>query len=476
MWRWSAAEMAAEIRSKSVSSVEVVTSVLARAHETNGATNAFGEFMDDALSSAERADKSLAAGDVRGPLHGVPFASKLNTNLIGLPTPDGVEAYLSTPAFETSPVLTNILDGGSINIARSNVPPFSTRWTTESVHWGITRNPWDPDVTPGGSSGGAASAVAVGATPFAQGNDIGGSVRYPAAVCGIVGLRTTVGRVPSWFGSEATGDGLASQQMSSDGPLARTVEDLRLALQVMSRFDPRDPASLDVPAPSSLRPAARRVALIIDPGESEFSTLPQPECADAVRTAGQWFVDEGYDVDEVVMPEFGQMATNWWRLALTEFDQGGMVEEIKRVGDEGINSYISVTLEAYRRAFGEISFRDYLAAHQRRHFLMRRMSEFFEEFPLVILPASGERPFRLGEDIESPERAAQMMRNQWPNMGTAGFGLPGVGIGVMATAGAPIGVQVLARPFDETLALTGAEVIERRNGIVTPIDPRLHQS
>ncbi|MEU9448875.1 amidase [Streptomyces sp. NPDC048277] len=473
LWRWSAERTARSIREKEVSAAEVVAASLARLEATNEVTNAFGEVADDALAAAKGADAATTRGDAVGPLHGVPTAFKLNTPVAGRPTPDGVAAYLDNIAAETAPALTRLLDAGAIPVGRTNCPPFSTRWTTESEHFGITRNPWDPAVTPGGSSGGAAVAVATGVVALAHGNDIAGSIRYPSASCGVVGIRPTVGRVPLWHSPPGWGVPLAVQQFGVEGPLARTVADLRLGLSVMEGPDPRDPMAVPVrhlaPGPED-RPVC--VAMVTDPGDHPLAGRGRRETDDAVRTAGAWLADAGYEVEEVELPALGEAATLWWRLVLTEFRVGGLVAEVHRVGDAGIRRFYDLMYAVVEEAVGEVSFADYVAAYQRRALVRRQVAEFMARYPILLLPASGEPPFPLGGDLESVERARELMTHQWPNTAVPVLGIPGLGLGVTPTEGAPLGVQLVGRAFEEEWLFQAGEVIQQRSALTVPIDPR----
>ncbi|QKZ16148.1 amidase [Streptomyces chartreusis] len=474
LWRWSADRTARSIREGEVSAVEVVSAAMARLEETNPATNAFGEIAEDALDRAKEADEAAARGEDLGFLHGVPTALKLNTNVVGKPTPDGVGAYLGYRAAETAPVLTNLLGSGAISVGRTNCPPFSTRWTTESTHFGVTRNPWDPAVTPGGSSGGAAAAVASGVVSIAHGNDIGGSIRYPAAVCGVVGIRPTVGRVPGWHSAPNAGTPLCAQQFAVEGVIARTITDLRLGLRAVEGADPRDPLAVPLEhiAPRDADTPVR-VAVVTNPGSHPLAGPGQPETDAAVRTAAEWLADAGYAVEEVELPQLGDAATLWWQLALTEFKTIGVVDEVHRVGDAGIRVFFDLMYSVYSDVFGEVAFADYLLAHNKRVLLQRQVSEFMARYPIVLVPNSGEPAFQLGDDIASAERTRELMTHQWSNMAVPTLGLPGLGIPVTPTAGAPLGVQLIGRAFDEERLFRAGEVIEQRSGIRTPIDPRV---
>ena len=223
LWRLGATEVARQVRARQVSAREVTTSVLARVAETNPRVNALAEVMaEESLAAADAADAALAADLKTGLLHGVPVTVKINVDTAGHATTDGLVAGRDLIARSDSPVVAALRREGAVIIGRSNAPAFSLRWFTDNDLHGRTLNPFDAAVTPGGSSGGAAVAVATGMGPIAHGNDYGGSIRYPAWACGVVGLRTTVGRVPSYKASAP--DRLVSNQMMSvQGPLTRTV-------------------------------------------------------------------------------------------------------------------------------------------------------------------------------------------------------------------------------------------------------------
>ncbi|MDR0358474.1 MAG: amidase, partial [bacterium] len=193
-WRWSASDLATAIRGKQLSSVEAVRACLERTQAVNPALNALVQvYAERALEEAASADRALRAGEPVGPLHGVPTAIKDNVDEAGLPDTNGIAAWADMIADEDAPVVRNLRTAGAVSIGRSNVPAFSLRYFSDNEVYGRTRNPWHADKTPGGSSGGAAVAVAAGMVPMAHANDLAGSVRYPAHACGVMGLRPTVG-------------------------------------------------------------------------------------------------------------------------------------------------------------------------------------------------------------------------------------------------------------------------------------------
>src|SRR5262245_21360677 len=199
LWKLDAVEVAELTRSRKVSCREVVTSALARLDAVNPALNAVVRPLhEQALAAADAADKAAADGAALGILHGVPVTTKVNVDQTGCPTDNGVVACKAVMATRDNPVVANLRRAGAIVVGRTNTPAFWMRWFTDNALHGPTRNPWDAARTPGGSSGGAAAATASGIGTIGHGNDIAGSVRYPAYCCGLVGLRVSYGRIPSF--------------------------------------------------------------------------------------------------------------------------------------------------------------------------------------------------------------------------------------------------------------------------------------
>ncbi len=240
LWRWSATELAEAIRARRVSSVEVTTSFLDRIAETNDVINAIvGLDPADALAQAGSADRALVANASVGPLHGVPTSIKLNVDQRGRATTHGVTALADKIAENDAPLVAHVREAGGILLGGTNLPAFSLRWFSGNDLHGKTLNPWNHDRTPGGSSGGAA-AVSAGMLPIAHGNDIGGSVRYPAFVCGVTAIRPTSSADLNWLARAGAGyvppedDSLAGQLLAVEGWMARSTRDLRLGLAAMS--------------------------------------------------------------------------------------------------------------------------------------------------------------------------------------------------------------------------------------------------
>lgn len=471
IWKLPTRQIARGVRTRMFSSVEAVQSSLARIAEANGSVNALAEVQSEqALTHAREADIQVAAGGELGPLHGVPIAFKVNTNVEGLPTTDGVEGYANNMAAESDPQVVSWLGAGAVSVGRSNCPPFSMRWTTEGDLHGRTYNPWDPTVTPGGSSGGAASAVAVGMVPLAQGNDTGGSLRYPAACCGVVGLRPTKGRVPGWSGPTDHDPAMLVQAFVAQGPIGRRVDDVRIGLSAMQAPDPRDPTAVPPSAVADPPRGRAKVAVVPDPGGPGLAGASAPEAVEAVEAAAGWLEEAGYNLEEVELPALGEAASVWWKVAMTEVKLG-LGDEIRRAGDERTRRFFELVFATYEREFGEVDLLQFILGYHRQGGLRREVSTFMDEYRLILTPSSGEAPFPLDDDVVSEERTAQLMAYAWPGMSVPVLGFPALGIAATRGEGAPVGVQIIGRPFDEETVLRAGEVIEDRSGIETPIDP-----
>ncbi|MGH6891183.1 MAG: amidase family protein, partial [Dongiaceae bacterium] len=242
LWQWDAVDLAKAIRLRKISSREATEACLKRLDAVNPRLNAITfQIHEQALRDAGSADAAVKAGEALGPLHGVPVSTKENVDQKDLPTPNGVVAYKDVIAPADSAVVGNWRKAGAIIVGRTNTPAYSLRWDTDNALRGRTYNPWAKGRTPGGSSGGAASAVASGIGPISHGNDYGGSVRYPAYCCGVAGVRPTMGRVPAFNPSAQAERAPTFLLFSVQGPLARRVKDVRLGLHAMSGRDARDP-------------------------------------------------------------------------------------------------------------------------------------------------------------------------------------------------------------------------------------------
>lgn len=463
LWQWPATALARAIASGEISCREAVRATLDRIAQVNPALNAIVEVRaDEALAAADLADAAVRSGYGLGPLHGVPVTTKVNVDQRGCATTNGVVAFRDIVATDDSPVVANLRKAGAVIVGRTNTPAFSHRWFTDNDLHGTTFNPWSRSLTPGGSSGGAASAVASGMGAIAHGNDFGGSIRYPAYACGVAGLRPTPGRVPA-FNPSATADRpISAQMMSVQGPLARTVADLRLALSAMAQPDPRDGNWMPVPlaGPALARPLG--VALVPAPFGDEA-----PEVSAAVRAAGRWLADAGYAVDEVAPPFLAEAADLWHRIVINE-ERRGLAALVRQHGDARSRYNVECHLAYAPTLDGDAV----LACFERRLAIIRAWQLFQQRYPLVLLPVSSQLPFRAGQDQEDEAVVRALIDAQRPLLAIPALGFPALSVPTGIAGGVPVGVQVVAPRFREDLCLDAGEAIEARASSFTPIDPR----
>lgn len=467
IWRWDAVRTARAVAGRDISAREAVTSCVERMHAVNPALNAVTlDLSAEALAGADALDAAIARGEAVGPLAGVSVTVKQNVDQTGCPTNNGVAGFQKIVATEDSPVVANWKNAGALIIGRSNCPAFSLRWNTDNALFGQTWNPWSRAHTPGGSSGGASAAVAAGVGALAHGNDLGGSIRYPAYACGIVGLRPSFGRVPAWNPSGTAERPMANQLMSVQGPLARTVADARLGLAAMAGRDARDPWWVGMPLEGPPAAGPVRVAVITDPAELG-GCAQHPAVLSAVAQAAAWLSEAGYLVEQVRTPGFTEPAALWASLLNNEI-RALLMQTIDAEGDAGIRTaaHYMVDREPVLDAPG------YMRAIAERTRLVRAWFLFLERYPLVLSPVSAEPPFAHGFDTSSQARMLEVLAAQTPQVAVPLLGLPAVSVPTGVADGLPMGVQIMGARFREDSCLAAAGVIEARAGVLTPIEPR----
>lgn len=467
LWQWQAKDIAAAVRRREISCREVTASVLARAQAINPRINALTEVLEhEALASAEAADKLVASGAPLGPLHGVPVTIKVNVDQSGHATTNGAIPFRDCIATEDAPVVAHWRRAGAIIVGRTNTATYSSRWFTDNAVHGRTLNPWNAQVTPGGSSGGAAAAVASGMGALAHGNDIGGSIRYPAYACGVAGLRPTSGRIPAFNPSSSAERSITPQLMSVQGPLARTLADLRLGYHAMAQPDARDPNWVPVPLELPEPPAPIRVALF-----RQCDGVPvHPAVQQALDAAAVWLQAAGYAVEEAQLPHFLEAAA-LWRTLINDDSRRSIIAGVQAHGDAAMRRS-----QAYMLAGSTPTDRDgFLDALARRQTLARSWSVFMERYPLVLMPVSWQPPAPQDEDIASAERAEALIAAQSPLLATAMLGMPGLAVPTGVANGLPMGVQLMSWRWREDLLLQAGTVIEQAAGFTAlPQQPLLH--
>ncbi|MFE6162750.1 amidase [Streptomyces sp. NPDC056486] len=468
LWQRSATDLADAIRRREVSSVEVVQACLARIEETNPWLGALVDIRpDNALADARRADRAVAAGVELGPLHGVPVSTKINTDQRGFATSHGVAALARHPAQEDAACVTALREAGAVLLGRSNAPAFSYRWfSTNGLH-GRTLNPWDPARTPGGSSGGASSSLAAGMTPIAQGNDIGGSIRYPAACCGVVGIRPTVGRVSGWMppayadtpaGKKQIDFPPTVQACAVEGPLARTVADARLALTVMTTPDLRDPYGIPT-APARFPDGVKAKVSVV----RGIGTVKNHEGVDqAVTDAVARLVDAGHEVEELDdLPLLAEAARIWALLVYEDFRP--MLPLVNEVGDDDIRTSLQYSFAAAGAIWGERPSLDaYIKGWARRASLITELQQLLGNDRILLTPVCAEPAFEQDADIAGPERAAELVAAMWPMTAVPVLGFPAVTVPSSLSQGLPVSVQLIGGRYAEERILDAAQAVEDR--------------
>ncbi len=349
---------------------------------------------DEVLARARQVDEAIARGEDVGPLAGVTVGIKVNIDQAGYATTNGLKSQKDLIARSNSPVVDSLLAAGAVPLGRTNTPAFSYRWFTSNLLHGATRNPHDAALTPGGSSGGAAAAVAAGICHLAHGTDIAGSIRYPAYACGVHGLRPSFGRVAAYNASAAQERVIGGQIMAVSGPIARTIADLRLGLLAMSRPDSRDPWW--VPAPLAGADLPRRVAMCLRPDGMDT----QPEVCQALLASAACLRDAGWIVDEVdALPPLKEAVG----IVITLWMGDGYDAQVKAAQAEGDPGAIAA-LAGQAEAARAIGIPEFSSALSRRLGVVRAWQLFLERYPVVLLPVSAELPFPDDLDLQGARR------------------------------------------------------------------------
>jgi amidase len=451
----SAREMAAAVRARRISSRELLDLHLARIAERNPGLNAVVSLDEErARAGAEAADRATARGEPTGPLHGLPFAFKDTHDVAGWRTTYGSPLFADHVPERDELLVERIRGAGVVTIGRTNTPEFAAGSHTFNEVHGTTRNPVDPTRSAGGSSGGAACALAAGMVPLADGSDMGGSLRNPASFCGVVGLRPSLGRVPAWPQYNQW------ESTSVGGPLARNVGDVALLLSVLAGPDPRAPLALGDPGSAFAPPlrgplAGLRVALSVDLGGA-FEV--DHEVAEVVSAAARTFSGAGATVRED-HPDLS-LADDTFRTLRAWHFQARYGELLARHPED-----FKPSLAENIRAGESLTGADVARAYTQRTALSETMRRFFTSYDVLVLPVSQVPPFPVDQEFPTAINGVPMdgyldwMRSAYfvtvtgcPAIsvpaGTTRDGLP-VGIQVVAPHGADRSLLEVARGFEE---------------------------
>ena len=461
LWRLSATDLASLIRSKKVSATEAATAALARLDAVNPKINAVIDHKPaEVLAQASAIDAAIGRGEDTGLLGGVPVTVKVNVDQQGFATTYGLKLQRDIVAKSNSPVVDNLRKAGAVILGRTNCPAFSYRWFTTNQLHGDTKNPRDPGITPGGSSGGAGAAVAAGIGHIAHGTDIAGSIRYPAYACGVHGLRPTIGRIPA-FNAALPERPIGPQISAVSGPLARTIGDIRIALAAMSTGDFRDPWW--VPAPLEGPAVPKRVAMCLNPDGLD----PVPEVKAAVADAGKRLARAGWIVEEIsATPPLREPAELQTRLWLGDGYEA-QLEMAEREGDPGALA----CLRGNRAKVFPFDGAALSKALTRRATLTREWMAFFEQYAVLLMPVSGELPFPDQLDRRDDASFARVWHAQLTQIAIPFMGLPGLTVSTGLVGRIPVGVQLVSGRYREDLCLAAGEAVEAGGTPSAVIDP-----
>jgi amidase len=434
-----ATALAAAVRQGEVSPAELVEETFRRIDATDGELNAFVTLNEDALAD-EPAD---------GPFRGVPLAVKDLTDTAGLRTTYSCRAFADRVPTEDAAVVRRLRAAGFVLVGKTNTPEFGSTAITESALNGACRNPWNPERTPGGSSGGAAAHVAAGVLPLGHGSDGGGSIRIPSSCCGLFGLKPSRGRVSA----APYGDG--SFALSQQGPIAWTVRDAAALLDVIAGYEPGD--STWLPAPE--RPLADEVGA--PPGRLRVAWTTEPAlaypveqpCADAARAAAALLDELGHDVVEATPP---------WR------DEQGLdrFSYLWRMGPALYGVPLDA-LEPLNRALAEAALEtsamDYARAVIELQRYARRVAAFWDDVDVVLTPTLAKLPVPIGWVFEPDDPWEQFLRGGEFTPFTPALnvtGQPAASVPWDVAGGLPVGVQLIARAGDEATLIRLASQLE----------------
>jgi aspartyl-tRNA(Asn)/glutamyl-tRNA(Gln) amidotransferase subunit A len=447
----SAKELALHFSRRDLSPVEVAEWHLGRIEALDAKINAFCLVDRDAtIAQAEAAEERFREGEPLGPLDGVPIAVKDLLLTKGWPTLRGsLLVDRAQPWEHDAPSVARLREAGAVFLGKTTTPEFGHKATNDSPLTGVTRNPWNLDLTPGGSSGGAAAALAAGLAPLAYGTDAGGSIRIPASFCGVVGLKPTFGRVPAWppspFGS-----------LAHAGPMARTVEDAALFFVAMSKDDPRDGAYAPVDMGSVMRTLCDGVAglKVAYSPRLGFATALTPQVEAVADHAAQVLASLGAKVERVDPPlndptaMFRKIYTACTDLLASTLPQD-------KLGS------LDPTLTGVIMIGAGLSRREFQAAQVERMAYTAAWRQFMTGYDLVLTPQLAVPPFPVGRI--APERTEADAWLEWSPY-TFPFNLtgqPAINVpGGFTASGLPIGVQLVGRHFADDVVLRAAYALE----------------
>ena len=465
-------ELHDRLRRGDLTSTELTQALFDRIEDTDGEIGAYLTVCRDrGMAEARAADARLADGDASSKLLGIPFALKDVLLTDGVPTTCASRMLQGfTPPFDATAVR-RLKEAGAVLLGKTNMDEFAMGSSTENSGFSVTRNPWNPDRVPGGSSGGSAAAVAAGQCVAALGTDTGGSIRQPAAFCGVVGLKPTYGRV-SRFGVVAY-----ASSLDQVGPITRDVSDCALALQAIAGHDPADSTSVDAPVPDYAAELSRGASgLRVGVPREYFAAGMQPEVEQAVRQGVREIEKAGAQAVEVSLPRTGYAVAAYYVIATAEASSNLARYDGMRYGPRAQAEDLTSTYTKSRsQGFGpEVKRRImlgayvlsagyydayYLKAQKARTLVRQDFESVLRQCDAIVAPTTPTTAFRIREMTEDPLR---MYLSDIFTIPANLAGLPALSLPCgFDRAGLPIGMQVIGRPFDESTVLRLGHAFEQ---------------
>ena len=461
LWSLHAHQISKLFRNKEISATDICNSLINHIEQINPKINAIVvKTYEDAKKQAKILDKKVKNVDTLGLLAGVPITIKVNTDQNGYPSTNGLRIQKDLIAKKDSPVVKNLRNSDALMLGKTNTPAFSIHWFTRNSLHGHTLNPHNKSITPGGSSGGASSATAAGMGAIGHGTDIAGSIRYPAYACGIHGLRPSIGRVPM-INYTTPDRHIGGQIMAVSGPLARSIKDLELALKAMSMENYDDPWW--TPLPFSFPMPEKKIALL-----TRIEGLKiDPVISEELNRVAKNLENSGWIIEEPKAPNFQKAANFQATLWLGEFRRTGG-EAIRKENDPDSNFIYS----QMSRRCPDNSLEKFMDSLQQRARISREWNKFFDKYPIILCPITGDIPFPDLKDLESEESFDLVFDSMLPQIAPPYMGLPGLSFATSQTKqNIPLGVQFISRKFREDLLLNVAYDLENYYPKIEPVLP-----
>lgn len=461
------------IKKKELSPVELTQSILDRINKIDDNLNTYVTVLaEKALESAKKAQEDIASGNYLGPLHGIPLGLKDIFVTKDITTTCGSKMLENFIPPYNATVTEKLLNSGAVILGKNNMDEFAMGSSTETSYFGPTRNPWDLERVPGGSSGGSASATAASLCLGSVGTDTGGSIRQPAALCGVVGMKPTYGRV-SRFGMIAF-----ASSLDQAGPLTKTVEDTALILNVISGHDTKDSTCLNIPVPDYTKNLKNDLkGLKIGIPKEYFVEGMDKDVEDASRKAISSMEGLGAEIVEISLPHTEYAVLTYYIIAPSEASSNLARYDGVKYGfrAEGAESLRDMYFKTRAQGFGDEVKRRimlgtyalssgyydayYLKAQKVRTLIKNDFDEAFKKVDAIVAPTTPEVAFKIGEKTQDP---IKMYLSDVLTIPCNIAGLPGISVPCgFSSDGLPIGIQVLGKLFDEETVIHVAHAYEQ---------------